>query len=88
MVLPLFAVLFLRWRTSGWSNLRQAFFISAMLFAASDLTAIWWEARHPINRSQAAWVVPMMVASIFAALVISARVVRWWASRARRGAYE
>jgi hypothetical protein len=82
MVLPLFAVLFRLWRTFGWSNLRRAFVISAMLFAAGDLPAIWWDVSHPISRSHAAWVVPMMVAWIFAALLISARIARWLPSPA------
>lgn len=76
MVLPLFALLFRRRRTFGWSNLRRAFVISAMLFAAGDLPEIWWDVSHPISRSQAAWVVPVMVAWLFAALIISARVAR------------
>jgi hypothetical protein len=74
MVLPLFGVLFRRWRMFGWANLRRVFFISAMLFAAVDLPAIWWDVSHPINRLHAAWVVPTMLAGFFAALLISARI--------------
>lgn len=77
MVLPLFAVLFRLRRTFGWANLRRTFCISAMLFAAGDLPAVWWDVSHPnFNRSHAGWVVPIMVAGIFAALLISARVAR------------
>jgi hypothetical protein len=77
IVMPLFAVLFRLWRTFAWANLLRAFFISAMLFTVGDLPAIWWDdVRHPITRLQAAWVVPIMVAWIFAALLISARIAR------------
>jgi len=77
LILPLFAVFFRFRRTLGWSTLRRAFVISAILFTAGDLPAIWWDVNHPISRSQAAWVVPMMIAWIFAALLISARAARW-----------
>ena len=78
MVLPLFAVLSrLRGVFSG-TNLLRVFFISGILFALGDLPAIWWDVRHPISRSQATWVVPIMVAWIFAALLISARVACRW----------
>jgi hypothetical protein len=83
MVLPLFAILFRLRRTLGWANLRRVVFLSAMLFAAGDLPAIWWDVSHPFNRLQGAWVVPTMLAGIFAALLISARVARRMPSPAR-----
>jgi hypothetical protein len=70
-ILPFFAVLFSRWRTFAWANLLLAFFISAMLITVADLGAIWLS-----SWSQAAWVVPMMLEWIFAALLISARLAR------------
>jgi hypothetical protein len=71
VVLPLFVILFrLRGMFSG-ANLLRVFFISGMLFAAGDLPAFWWDVRRPISPSQAVWVVPIMLASIFAALLIS-----------------
>jgi hypothetical protein len=76
IVLPLFAVLFRLRRTFDRANLYRAFFISAMLFAACDLPAVWWDVIHPINRLQGVWVVPTTVAGFFAALLISARVAR------------
>jgi uncharacterized membrane protein len=76
IVLPLFAVLFRQRRTFGWANMRQVFFVSGMLFAVGDLPAIWWDVSHPISRLHGAWVVPMMVAWIYAALLISARIAR------------
>jgi hypothetical protein len=75
MVLPLFAVLFRRWRILGWTNLLQVFFICTMLFAAGDLLTIWWCMSHPVmSRSQATWVVTLQLGWIFATLLISTRV--------------
>jgi len=73
MVLPLFAILFhLRGMLSG-ANLLRVFFISGILFALGDLPAVWWDLHAPITRSQAVGVVPIMLAWIFAALLVSAR---------------
>jgi len=78
VVLPLFATLFrLRGMFSG-ANLLRVFFVSAMLFIVADLPSFWWDVRRPISPSQAVWVVPIMLAWIFAALLISARVVLRW----------
>lgn len=77
VVLPLFVILFrLRGMFSG-ANLLRVFFISAILFTVADLPAFWWDGRHSISPSQAVWVVPIMLAWIFAALLISTRVARW-----------
>ena len=74
MVLPLFVILFrLRGILSG-ANLLRAFFISGMLFTIGDLPAIWWDMHVSISRSQAVWVVPIMLAWIFGALLVSTRV--------------
>lgn len=75
IILPLFALLFSRWRTFAWANLIRAFFISAMLITLADLGAIWLG-----GRSHAAWVVPMMLAWIFAALLIAARIAHRFSS--------
>ena len=81
LVLPLFAVLFRRRGTLSWANLLRVFLISALLFTLADVPALWWDVRHPISPSRAVWVVPIMLAWIFTALLISARVAYRWPSR-------
>jgi len=81
MVLPLFVILFRLRGMFSWANLLRVFFISAMLFTVVDLPTFWWDVHSSISRSQAVWVVPIMLACIFAALLISARIARRWPSR-------
>jgi hypothetical protein len=74
VILPFFAVLLRLWGTFGWADLLRVFFISAMLFTAGDVPTIWWNVNHPVvSRSQATWVIPMMLGWIFFSLLLSAR---------------